>query len=67
MLCKYIVEVDLTLSCCKAYYGHFIIPMDFATYLNDTHVLLVGRKSFGKGLIELYSFGCYLSAEDYMM
>ena len=31
------------------------------------HVLLMERKSLGKGLNELYSFGCYLSFEDYMM
>ena len=27
------------------------------------HVLLMERKGLGKGLTELYSFGCYLSFE----
>ena len=31
------------------------------------HVLLMKIKSLGKGLIELCSFGCYLSYEDYSL
>ena len=34
---------------------------------HSMHVLLMERKSLGKGLAELYSFRCYLSFEDYMM
>ena len=41
----------------------------FLCHLEDhsMHVLLMERKSLGKGLIELYSLECYLSFEDYMM
>ena len=41
----------------------------FLCHLEDhtMHVLLTKKKSFGKGLIELHSFGCYLRFEDYMM
>ena len=41
----------------------------FLCHLEDhsMHVLLMERKSLAKGLIQLYSFGCYLSFEDHMM
>ena len=43
--------------------------MQILCHLEDhsMHVLLIERKSLGKGLIKLYSFGCYLSFQDYMM
>ena len=41
----------------------------FLCHLEDhsMHVLLMERKSLGKCLIELYSFGCYLSYVDYRL
>ena len=55
------IRLLLSLYLNEATEGAFLCHLE----VHSMRILLMGRKSFGKGLIELYSFGFYLSLEDY--